>query len=189
MWKNSNKANKLDTRLIVWSCTLPHAWPWHCSFTVKVSNRLIWGMGVLIDMERNRAESIIHDHDRDLWITMVGWVDVPYSDWGDFRRRRAVDISSYISNNDIHIPYCCRFMTRVWCHSDTLELVCNIHCVSSCICVLCCVICEFVFFLCYVGKTCLCLSYTNKILESWNVVGKMKDDKITSQYIQIGYLV
>ena len=27
---------------------------------------------------------------------MVGWVDVPYSDWGDFKRRRAVDISSYM---------------------------------------------------------------------------------------------
>ena len=27
-------------------------------------------------------------------VTMVGWADVPNSDWGDFRRRRAVDISS-----------------------------------------------------------------------------------------------
>ena len=27
-------------------------------------------------------------------VTMVGWVDVPFSDWGDFRRLRA-DISSY----------------------------------------------------------------------------------------------
>ena len=30
-------------------------------------------------------------------VTMVGWADVPDSDWGDFRRRRAVDISSYLS--------------------------------------------------------------------------------------------
>ena len=51
----------------------------------------VWG---LIDMEWKGCESIIHDHDCDLWVTMVGWVDVPYSDWGDFRRRRAVDISS-----------------------------------------------------------------------------------------------
>ena len=29
------------------------------------------------------------------------WVDVAYSDWGDFRRRRAVDISSYLL---VHIP-------------------------------------------------------------------------------------
>ena len=27
-------------------------------------------------------------------VTMVGWADVPDSDWGEFRRRRAVDISS-----------------------------------------------------------------------------------------------
>ena len=53
-----------------------------------------WG---LIDMEWKGCESIIHDHDCDLWVTMVGWVDVPYSDWGDFRRRRAIDISSFPS--------------------------------------------------------------------------------------------
>ena len=29
-------------------------------------------------------------------VTMVGWADVPDSDRGDFRRRRAVDISSCI---------------------------------------------------------------------------------------------
>ena len=28
-------------------------------------------------------------------VTMVGWADVPDSDWGDFRRQRAVDISSF----------------------------------------------------------------------------------------------
>ena len=27
-------------------------------------------------------------------VTMVGWADVPDSDWGDFRRGRAGDISS-----------------------------------------------------------------------------------------------
>ena len=30
-------------------------------------------------------------------VTMVGWADVPDSDRGDFRRRRAVDISSLLS--------------------------------------------------------------------------------------------
>ena len=29
-------------------------------------------------------------------VTMVGWADVPDSDRGDFRRRRAVDISSLV---------------------------------------------------------------------------------------------
>ena len=32
-------------------------------------------------------------------VTMVGWADVPDSDQGDFRRRRAVDISSYFLNS------------------------------------------------------------------------------------------
>ena len=52
-------------------------------------------MGALVDTERKGSESIIHDRDCDIWVIMVGWVDVPYSDWGDFRRRRAVDISSF----------------------------------------------------------------------------------------------
>ena len=30
-------------------------------------------------------------------VTMVGWADVPDNGWGDFRRRRAVDISSFFS--------------------------------------------------------------------------------------------
>ena len=53
------------------------------------------GGGELIAMEWKGCESIIHNHDRDLWVSMVGWVDVPFIDWGDFRRRRAVDISSF----------------------------------------------------------------------------------------------
>ena len=48
-------------------------------------------------MKRKGCESIIPYHDCDLWVTMVGLVNVPYSDWGDFRRRRAVNISSLIS--------------------------------------------------------------------------------------------
>ena len=52
-------------------------------------------MGGLINMERKGCESIIHNHDRDLWVTMVEWLDVPDSDWGDFRCRHAIDISSY----------------------------------------------------------------------------------------------
>ena len=64
----------------------PYPWAWPCSC-----------VGGLIDMERKGCEVIIHDHERDLWVTMVGWEDVPYSDWGDFRRRRAFDISSFLS--------------------------------------------------------------------------------------------
>ena len=51
-------------------------------------------MGGLIDMEWKGCESIIHDHDSNLWVTTMGWVGVPDSDWGDLRRRRTVDISS-----------------------------------------------------------------------------------------------
>ena len=36
------------------------------------------------------------------YVTIVRWADVPDSDRGDFRRRRAVDISSW--NTDIPFP-------------------------------------------------------------------------------------
>ena len=40
-------------------------------------------------------------------VTMVGWVDVLDSDWGDFRRRRAVDISSLSCNlHSLSWNYC-----------------------------------------------------------------------------------
>ena len=46
--------------------------------------------------ERDESWSFI-DQDQGLWltITMVGWVDVPDSDRGDFRHWSAVDISSF----------------------------------------------------------------------------------------------
>ena len=34
----------------------------------------------LTDMERKGCESINYDHDCDLGLSMVGWVDVPHSD-------------------------------------------------------------------------------------------------------------
>ena len=73
----------------------PHPWPWPCSFKVKVLNSLIWGIwGGGADWHGTKGMLVNHDRDCDLWITMVGWVDVPYSDWCDFGRRRAVNISS-----------------------------------------------------------------------------------------------
>ena len=52
----------------------------------------------MIDMEGKGCESVIHghDHDHDLWLAMLVWVNIPDSDWGDFRRRHAVDISSLV---------------------------------------------------------------------------------------------
>ena len=70
-----------------------------------------------IGVEISRSESeIALTQERDGWLTwneedvchlfttikltsvsMVGWADVPDSEWGDFRRRRAVDISSCVT--------------------------------------------------------------------------------------------
>ena len=100
-WSDWCETKRRRTRWILGElCDLdlwPHSWPWPCSLKVKVWNSLIWGIWVeaLIDMERKGCESIIHDHDCDLWVTMVGWVDVLYSDWGDFRRWCAVNISCW----------------------------------------------------------------------------------------------
>ena len=69
----------------------PHPWPWPWSFKVKVWNSLISGMGRPIDMERIGCESLTMILTS---VTVVGWADVPDNDRGDFRRRRAVDISS-----------------------------------------------------------------------------------------------
>ena len=51
-------------------------------------------MGGPINMVPKGRELSIHDHDIDLCVTMVGWVDVLDSDWDDFRHRHAVDMSS-----------------------------------------------------------------------------------------------
>ena len=99
-WCQPNR--KQINQILSWVYALflrPHPWLWTCSFKVKIWKSLIWGMVVcvcvLIEMEQKWCESFIHDHDRYIWVTMVGWVDVPYSDWGHFRRRQGVDISSF----------------------------------------------------------------------------------------------
>ena len=74
----------------------PHPWPWPWNFKVRVSNSLISGMGWLIEMEWKGFESSIHDHDIDLCVTMVRWVDVPDSDRCNVRCRRSVDMSSLL---------------------------------------------------------------------------------------------
>ena len=48
----------------------------------------------LIHMIQKGCESFVHDHGIDFCVIIVRWVDVPDNDQGDFRRRRAVDISS-----------------------------------------------------------------------------------------------
>ena len=79
----------------------PHPWHWPWSFNIKVWNRLVSGMEGLIGIIRKRWDSSIHDRDLDPCVITEGWVDVRDSDWGDFRRRRAVDISSSYSEYEI----------------------------------------------------------------------------------------
>ena len=108
-------------------------------FTVKFRNSSISGIVGLIDVKWKQNELIwywadcmtlpfdhTHDLDRgvEIWrskseiVTMVGWADVPDSDWGDFRCWRAVDISSCIcmwlaKNSCCHV-YACDWQ-KCWC--------------------------------------------------------------------------
>ena len=70
-------------------------WPWPWIIKGQIWYRCVSGMGGPIDMEQKAFESIIHDHDWDLCLTMLGYVDVWDSDWGDFRHQCAIDISSF----------------------------------------------------------------------------------------------
>ena len=50
-------------------------------------------MGGPIDIGQKWSESVIHDHEPDLLVTKVRCIDLPDSDRGDFRCRRAIDLS------------------------------------------------------------------------------------------------
>ena len=52
---------------------------------VKHSVGHILEMVGLIDMEQKWCETINHDHGCDLWVTMVGWVDVQHNAWSNIR--------------------------------------------------------------------------------------------------------
>ena len=56
-------------------------------------------------------------------VTMVRWADVPDSDRGDFRRWRAVDISSYQLLCCERWSQSCKLPGLWWCHMATLYLV------------------------------------------------------------------
>ena len=81
-------------------------------------------------MEQKRT---IHDNDCDLWVTMVGWVDVPYSGQGVSRYWCSIHTTSYTLGRILHkswyelftisilliliclwlmLNYCCSF--QVW---------------------------------------------------------------------------
>ena len=88
--------------MIVWPCPLAAPMTLTLEFQGQESELAYYLRNgtAIINMERKGCESSIHDHDMTS-VTMVGWVDVPNSDRGDFRRRRAVNISSF----SLGIPY------------------------------------------------------------------------------------
>ena len=90
MW-NKKKANQLDTGLTVWSCPWPHPWPWPSSFSRSKFEIALFEADW--HGTPKGCESIIHDHDRKVWVTMVRWVNAPCCDWGDFRHRHTINIS------------------------------------------------------------------------------------------------
>ena len=45
-------------------------------------------------------------------VTILGWADVPDSDRGDFRRRRVVDISSWLRHNPENSDVSCHLLCR-----------------------------------------------------------------------------
>ena len=77
----------------------PHPWLWPSSwnFTVRVWNTcsFISGLGRPIDIWNEKDVSHPFMTMILISLTMVGWADVPDSDWGDFRCWHAVDISSF----------------------------------------------------------------------------------------------
>ena len=83
MWTESKQINWIvDYVTLPYDQTHTHTiWPCPWIFKVKVWNSLISLMEGLIDMEWKGCESFIHDHDSDLLVNIVGWVDVPDSDW------------------------------------------------------------------------------------------------------------
>ena len=61
-------------------------------------------MGGPSDIEQRGWEEVIHDHDFDHLVIKVTWKDLPHSDRGDFRCRRAVGSSSMqMILSDCHI--------------------------------------------------------------------------------------
>ena len=94
IWSNCHemKSKRFDWTL---SNKCSHrVWPWPWIFKVKFWNSPISGIGGPID---NEQSGVIHDHDRDLFVTKMKCKQLPDSDQGDFRCRRAVDSVLLIS--------------------------------------------------------------------------------------------
>ena len=107
----------------------PHPWPWPWNFKVRVWNSFILGMGRPIDNEWKGCESSNHDHDIDLCDHGEVGGCTGDSDRGDFRRRRAVNISSlYLTENDVFV-FKKVYLTQPWNYGQPIALSC--HCPAS----------------------------------------------------------
>ena len=94
MWNYGKWVNIILGRsydLALW----PDPWPWPWSFKVRVWNSLSQEWGGRLTMNE---KDVSHPFMTIILtcVTMVRWADVPDSGRGDFRRRRAVDISSWL---------------------------------------------------------------------------------------------
>ena len=102
-------SNKCSHR--VW----PWLWPWPWIFKVKFWNSPIWGIGGPID---NEQSGVIHDHDRDLFVTKMRCKELPDCDQGDFRCRRAVDSSCCWAPNYVFNSQCeLQEAAHIWMYS------------------------------------------------------------------------
>ena len=118
MW-NENTVSWCDTGLIVWLC--PLTTPMTLTLGVEISRsesemalsqdwdgRLTWNEK---DMSYPFMTMILTS------LTMVGWADVPDSDLGDFRRRRAINISSWCIVSFARWRFlrkCSRYLCLIW---------------------------------------------------------------------------
>ena len=80
-WPHSCETNQInlipDRRygLTLW----PHTWPW--PWILRAQFEIASGMETPTNKQRKGCESIIHDNHRDLWVTMVEWVDLVDNDF------------------------------------------------------------------------------------------------------------
>ena len=107
MWLMQNK--KVSASVECWVKYVTLTFDHTHDLDLEVSRSKFWkslisGMGVLNDMVWKGCELSIHYHDIDLFVTMVGCVDVPDSDRGDFRCPIAIDITSW--NHKEHKKSC-----------------------------------------------------------------------------------
>ena len=97
--RNEKQTYRLNSRHQMQSLGLTLATTLTLNFMVNFLNSRISGVGGPIDIEQ---KGVIHDRDRDLLVTKMRGKDLPDSDQGDFRCRRAVDSSNLHTSLTAH---------------------------------------------------------------------------------------